>query len=77
MGLGVLNMALTNHQKAVRREFRDTYGSLTVAVVDRLRRGWDTERIAHSLGVSRGTVIATKANLTRGAYDDFVTAAGF
>lgn len=67
-----MTMKLTEGQKEVRKAFRETYGSRTFQVVDRLLRGWDTQRVAERLNLPVGSVRAVAANLTRGTYDAFV-----
>ena len=59
-----------------RREFTKFYGTQTTHAVAMMAKGWDSGEIATRLDISVGTVMAIRANLTRGTYEPYATGTG-
>ena len=55
----------------VRNEFRKVYGKTTVGIVTDLARNRSVKTIVKTRKVSKATVAATRANLTRGTYKPY------
>ncbi len=67
-------MSLTQQEKAgitmrARNAFRSTFGEDTYEVVSLLSEGYSTTEVSDITQISRTSVSAYKANLTRGTYD--------
>ena len=61
-------MSKSSETSSARRSFVNSYSKTTMKVVSLVQRGWTSQRIADSLGLSRTSVTTCRANYTRGVY---------
>jgi hypothetical protein len=62
--------------RQARQAFRDNFGVNTYLIVEAVLDRIPSDIIADTMGISKGSVAAVKANLNRGTYAPYVTKGG-